>query len=128
MALWERFNETINKGFKPFFLCVELVKILSFFALGIETMCKKVTLDYYNNDPLVVVTLINPILNTTEKALAYLDTGSDAVVIPKYLWSKLGLRDEYRTVISAVNSTCVGWCTFIDLEFLKNKHKTLKFL
>ena len=83
---------------------------------------RKRVLDYYDNDPLVKVTLINPILNKIETACAYLDTGSDAIVIPKDLWLKLGLQEEYRTFVSAVNSTGVGWYTFIDLEFFGNKH------
>jgi len=44
-------------------------------------MHKKATFDYYDNDPLVVVTLVNPVLGKRHKACAYLDTGSDAVVI-----------------------------------------------
>jgi hypothetical protein len=87
---------------------------------------RKRVLDYYDNDPLVKVTLINPILNKREIACAYLDTGSDAIVIPRDLWERLGLKEEYRTFVSAVNSTGVGWYTFIDLEFFGNKHRDVE--
>jgi len=87
---------------------------------------RKRVLDYYDNDPLVKVTLINPTLNKREIACAYLDTGSDAIVIPRDLWLRLGLQEEYRTFVSAVNSTGVGWYTFIDLEFFGNTHKDVE--
>jgi|SRR5665647_731540 len=89
-------------------------------------MCKRVTFDYHDNDPLVVVTLINPISKKREKACAYLDTGSDAVVIPKDIWLKLGLEMDLKASVSVVGSTVSAWYTFIDLEFLKNKHKDVE--
>lgn len=46
-------------------------------------MRRKTTIDYYDNDPLVIVTLTNPILKKRHKAYAYLDTGSDVAIIPK---------------------------------------------
>ncbi|WP_269851437.1 pepsin/retropepsin-like aspartic protease family protein [Methanosarcina horonobensis] len=67
-------------------------------------------------------------MNKRETACAYLDTGSDAIVIPRDLWLRLGLQEEYRTFVSAVNSTVVGWYTFIDLEFfLETNIRMLKF-
>lgn len=85
-------------------------------------MHKKTTLDYYDNDPLVIVTLINPILKKRHKAYAYLDTGSDAVVIPGDIWLKLGLEMNYRAPVSVVGTSVSTWYTFIDLEFLQNEH------
>jgi len=46
-------------------------------------------IDYIDNDPLVLITLINPVSNKKARAYAYLDTGLDTVVIPKDLWLKL---------------------------------------
>ncbi len=46
-------------------------------------MPEKASFDYIDNDPLVSVTLINPASKKKVKAFAYLDTGSDTVVIPR---------------------------------------------
>ena len=55
-------------------------------------MPEKASFDYIDNDPLVSVTLINPAFKKKVKAFAYLDTGSDTVVIPRELWLKLGWK------------------------------------
>ena len=86
---------------------------------------RKRVLDYYDNDPLVKVTLINPILNKREISCAYLDTGSDAIVIPRDLWLKLGLKMLYRSNVSAVGGVVTTWYTRISLEFLEDKHKNV---
>jgi hypothetical protein len=85
-------------------------------------MRKKTTIDYYENDPLIVVTLINPIFNRKEEALAYLDTGSDTVVISRDIWSNLQLNMNEYTEISVVGSTINTFVTYIDLDFLGDKH------
>jgi hypothetical protein len=89
-------------------------------------MRKKVTFDYYKNDPIVIVNLINPISKKKEKVCAYLDTGSDAVVISKDIWLKLELDMDLIANVSVVGSTVTTCYTFIDLEFLKNKHKDVE--
>ncbi len=66
-------------------------------------MLEEAVLDYIDDDPLVLITLINPVSNKKVKAYAYLDTGSDTVVIPRDLWLKLGLGMLYRA-----NATAVG--------------------
>lgn len=85
-------------------------------------MRKKATLDYCENDPLVLVTLVNPVLNRKEKALADLDTGSDTVVIPGDLWLNLQLNMNEYTEISVVGSTINTFVTYIDLDLLGDKH------
>lgn len=60
-------------------------------------MPEKNIFDYIDNDPLVRVTLINPISNKKVNAFAYLDTGSYAIVVPRDLWPKLGLEMLYRS-------------------------------
>ncbi len=49
-------------------------------------MPEKASFDYIDNDPLVPVTLINPVSKKKAKAFAYLDTGSDTVVIPREMF------------------------------------------
>lgn len=81
--------------------------------------------DYIDNDPLVLITLINPVSNKKAKAYAYLDTGSDTVVIPKDLWLKLELEMQNRANVSAVGGVVTTWYTWVHLEFLEDKHKDI---
>ncbi|WP_440955021.1 aspartyl protease family protein [Methanosarcina sp. Mfa9] len=88
-------------------------------------MSEETTFDYIDNDPLVPVTLINPVSNKKVNAYAYLDTGSDAVVIPKDLWLELGLEMIYRSNVSAVGGVVTTWYTRTTLEFLETRHKNI---
>ena len=88
-------------------------------------MLEKASFDYIDNDPLVSVTLINPISKKKAKAFAYLDTGSDTVVIPRELWLKLGLEMLYRSNVCAVGGIVTAWYTRINLEFLDDEHKDI---
>jgi len=88
-------------------------------------MPEKVTFDYVDNDPLVQVTLINAVSNKKVKAYAYLDTGSDTVVIPRDLWLKLGLEMIYRSSVCAIGGIVTAWYTRINLEFLENEHRDI---
>lgn len=72
------------------------------------------------------VTLINPASNKKAKAIAYLDTGSDTVVIPRELWLKLGLEMLYRSNVCAVGGIVTAWYTESIWNFLKmNTRKSL---
>jgi len=86
-------------------------------------MPEKGTFGYIDNDPLVSVTLINPVSKKKAKALAYLDTGSDTIVIPRELWLKLGLEMLYRSNVCAVGGIVTAWYTRINLEFFDDEHK-----
>jgi hypothetical protein len=48
-------------------------------------MFKNAVFRYIQDDPLVQITLINPISNKKVEAYAYLDTGSDTIVISREL-------------------------------------------
>ena len=74
-------------------------------------MSEKSIFEYIDNDPLVLITLVNPVSNEKKRAYAYLDTGSDAVVIPKDLWVKLGLEMLNRANVSAVGGVVTTWYT-----------------
>jgi hypothetical protein len=86
-------------------------------------MPEKAAFDYIDNDPLVPVTLINPDSNKKVKAYAYLDTGSDTVVVPRELWLKLELEMLYRSSVCAVGGIVTAWYTRINMEFLENEHR-----
>ena len=82
-------------------------------------------IDYIDNDPLVLITLINPVSNKKARAYAYLDTGSDTIVIPKDLWLKLELEMQNRANVSAVGGVVTTWYTWVHLEFLDDKHRDI---
>ena len=82
-------------------------------------------IDYIDNDPLVLITLINPVSNKKARAYAYLDTGSDTIVIPKDLWLKLELEMQNRANVSAVGGVVTTWYTWVNLEFLDDKHRDI---
>ncbi|PWB53986.1 MAG: hypothetical protein C3F06_05430 [Candidatus Methanoperedenaceae archaeon] len=88
-------------------------------------MPEKASFDYIDNDPLVSVTLINPVTKKKIKAFAYLDTGSDTVVIPRELWLKLGLEMLYRSNVCAVGGIVTAWYTRINMEFHDDEHKEI---
>ena len=88
-------------------------------------MPEKNTFDYIDNDPLVRVILSNPISNKKVNVYAYVDTGSDAVVVPRDIWLKLGLEMLYRSNVSAVGGVVTTWYTRINLEFLEKNHKNI---
>lgn len=86
-------------------------------------MFEAASFDYIDNDPLVLITLINPVSKKKESAYAYLDTGSDAVVVPRDIWLKLGLEMLNRANVSAVGGVVTTWYTWLDIQFLKDEHK-----
>ncbi len=88
-------------------------------------MPEKKSFDYIDNDPLVSITLINPVSKKKANAFAYLNTGSDTVVIPKELWLKLGLEMLYRSNVCAVGGIVTTWFTRINMEFLNDEHKDI---
>jgi len=88
-------------------------------------MSKNTTFNYIDNDPLVEITLINPISNKKVNAYAYLDTGSDAIVIPRDLWLELGLEMTHRSNVGAVGGIVTAWYTRINSEFIENKHRNI---
>ncbi|MCD4845367.1 MAG: hypothetical protein K8R25_12870 [Methanosarcinales archaeon] len=88
-------------------------------------MSEKSIFEYIDNDPLVLITLVNPVSNEKARSYAYLDTGSDAVVIPKDLWVKLGLEMLNRANVSAVGGVVTTWYTWLHLQFLGDYHRDI---
>ncbi len=86
-------------------------------------MTETVVFDYIDNDPLVLITLINPVSNKKAEAYAYLDTGSDAVVIPRDIWLELGLEMLNRSNVSAVGGVVTTWYTWVHMQFLRDEHR-----
>ncbi len=80
---------------------------------------------YVDNDPLVVIKLINPSTKREKKVLAYVDTGSDSIAVPKDVWDELNI-DSYRVAtISVVGGAITTWYTKLNVEFLGKLHKDI---
>lgn len=65
--------------------------------------------DYVDSDPVVPIKITAS--NVSNKYLAFLDTGSDGIAIPRELWEKLELSQDYPVRIQSV--TCLSW-SYID--------------
>ena len=83
------------------------------------------TFSYIDNDPLVVIKLINPSTGREKEALAYVDTGSDSIAIPKDVWEELNITSFRVTSISVVGGAITTWYTKLDVEFLGKLHKNM---
>jgi len=80
---------------------------------------------YIDNDPLVTIKLINPSLNYEKEVLAYVDTGSDSLAIPRDVWDELNIRSHRAATISVVGGAITTWYTKSDVEFLGEVHKNI---
>lgn len=88
-------------------------------------MFKNAVFKYIQNDPLVQITLINPISNKKVEAYAYLDTGSDTIVISRDIWMKMGLEMHNRANVSAVGGIVTTWYTWVDIVFIEDEHRNV---
>lgn len=83
------------------------------------------TFSYIDNDPLLVIKLINPSTGREKEVLSYVDTGSDSIAIPKDVWDELNI-DSYRVAtISVVGGAITTWYTKLNVEFLGELHKDI---
>lgn len=83
------------------------------------------TFSYTDNDPLVAIKLINPLTGNEKEVLAYADTGSDSIAIPKDVWDELNIISFRVTSISVVGGAITTWYTKLDVEFLGKLHKNI---
>ena len=81
--------------------------------------------EYIDNDPLVLIKLINPLSEKEIETYAYVDTGSDTVVIPKALWDELEIMEYERTVISVVGGVATTWYSLLNVEFLGDLYENI---
>ena len=81
--------------------------------------------EYIDNDPLVRIKLINPLSEKEIETYAYVDTGSDTVVIPKALWDELEIMEYERTVISVVGGVATTWYSLLNVEFLGDLYENI---
>ncbi len=80
---------------------------------------------YIDNDPLVVIKLANPSTKREKEVLAYVDTGSDSIAVPKDVWDELNINSYRVATISVVGGAVTTWYTKLDVEFLGRLHKNV---
>ncbi len=80
---------------------------------------------YTDNDPLVVIRLINPSNKHEKEVLAYVDTGSDSIAVPKDVWDELNINSYRVATISVVGGAITTWYAKLDVEFLGELHRDI---
>ncbi|MFQ6055753.1 MAG: aspartyl protease family protein [Methanosarcinales archaeon] len=80
---------------------------------------------YIDNDPLVLIKLINPISGDEIEVCAYVDSGSDAIVIPQDVWNNLNITSRRGTNVSVVGGVIPTWYTLLDVEFLGELYRNI---
>ncbi|MBU2617159.1 MAG: hypothetical protein KKI07_00575 [Euryarchaeota archaeon] len=76
--------------------------------------------DYIDDDPLVQITISNPRNKIEKRTLAYADTGSTVLAIPKDIWDYLGLEYTESTMVGTVHGLDWAWIDWVDVEFIDN--------
>ncbi|VVB85770.1 Uncharacterised protein [uncultured archaeon] len=77
--------------------------------------------DYVDSDHVVQVRII--VSSLSNKYLAFLDTGSDGVAIPRELWEKLELSPSYPVRIQSVTGLSWSYIDTIMIEIFGDKHE-----
>lgn len=85
-------------------------------------MSPEIIFDYVGADPLVPIKIITA--NASNKYLAFLDTGSDSIAIPRELWSKLGLSQDYPIRIQSVTGMAWSYVDTINIEIFGDRHES----
>lgn len=77
--------------------------------------------DYIDSDPVVPIRIKSP--NVSGTYLAFLDTGSDGIAIPRELWDKLGLSYDYPIRIQSVTGLSWSLIDAIGIEIFGDKYE-----
>jgi predicted aspartyl protease len=77
--------------------------------------------NYVDSDPVVPVRIIAS--SISNKYLAFLDTGSDGIAIPRELWEKLELSQNYPVRIQSVTGLSWSYIDTIMIEIFGDKHE-----
>ena len=78
--------------------------------------------DYIDSDPVVPVKITAS--KISKKYLAFLDTGSDGIAIPKELWDKFRLSHDYPFRIQSVTGLSWSYIDTIKIEIFGDKYET----
>jgi predicted aspartyl protease len=77
--------------------------------------------DYVDSDPVVPVRITASRL--PKKYLAFLDTGSDGIAIPRELWEKMELSQNYPVRIQSVTGLSWSYIDTIMIEIFGDRHE-----
>ena len=74
-----------------------------------------------DSDPVVPIKIIAS--NVSKKYLSFLDTGSDGIAIPRELWEKLKLSQDYPVRIQSVTGLSWSFIDAVKIEIFGDRHE-----
>lgn len=77
--------------------------------------------DYVGSDPVVPIKIITS--NISGNYLAFLDTGSDSIAIPRELWAKFELSKDYPIRIQSVAGLAWSYLDAITIEIFGDRYE-----
>jgi len=77
--------------------------------------------DYAGSDPVVPIRIITS--DISGKYLAFLDTGSDSVAIPRELWRELELSQDYPIRIQSVTGLAWSYVDTVNIEIFGDRYE-----
>jgi predicted aspartyl protease len=77
--------------------------------------------DYVDSDPVVPIKIVAS--NFSKKYLSFLDTGSDGIAIPRELWEKLRLSQQYPVRIQSVTGLSWSFIDTVKIEIFGGRHE-----
>ena len=84
-------------------------------------MSPEIFYDYIDSDPVVPIRIIAS--KISKKHLAFLDTGSDGIAIPKELWEKFKLSNDYPVRIQSVTGLSWSYIDAIEIEIFGDRYE-----
>ncbi len=84
-------------------------------------MSPEIYYDYVGSDPVVPIRIITS--NVSGKYLAFLDTGSDSIAIPRELWAKFELSKDYPIRIQSVAGLAWSYLDAITIEIFGDRYE-----
>ncbi|MDD5474767.1 MAG: aspartyl protease family protein [Candidatus Methanoperedens sp.] len=84
-------------------------------------MSQEILYNYIDSDPVVPIKITAS--NVSNKYLAFLDTGSDGVAIPRELWEKLRLSQQYPVRIQSVTGLSWSFIDTVKIEIFGDIHE-----
>ncbi len=84
-------------------------------------MSQEIWYNYIDSDPVVPIKIIAS--NVSNKYLAFLDTGSDGVAIPRELWAKFELSKNYPIRIQSVAGLAWSYIDTINIEIFGDRYE-----
>lgn len=84
-------------------------------------MSHEIFYDYIDSDPVAPIKITAS--NISNKYLAFLDTGSDGIAIPRELWEKLELSHDYPVRIQSVTGLSWSFIDTVKVEIFGGRHE-----